>query len=118
MSQEKPQNPILKAHLEGVEMFEKRFKEDFDYIRDKLGSSAVRLDIKSFLTTYAINILKAAKEAGQKKYTFKEVEYEEGVTVTEPVEDETKSLSYAQGFNACHDSIHSAIDEGIKEISN
>lgn len=109
-------NPILKAHLEGVEKDLAGKVTEIIFNREPGWSGKLEREINSFLTTYGINILKAAKEAGQKKYTFKEVEYEEGVTVTEPVEDETKSLSYAQGFNACHDSIHSAIDEGIEGI--
>lgn len=34
-----------------------------------------------------------------KKYTFKEVTWGVGITSIEPVEDETKCLEYAKGFN-------------------
>ena len=99
MTQEKPQSPIAKAHLEGVAQFDKLAK------KKGIGGLA-RLFYKSFLTTYGINLLKSAKEAGP------------GKEIHEIHDDSTSNQDFCSvcRFNSCRSSFHSAIDEGIREI--
>ena len=68
MTQENPQNPIQKAHLEGVEMFREKFVLETNNGKilscKHLGKKTILEDLESFLTTYAESILNAALEAG------------------------------------------------------
>lgn len=122
-------NPILKAHLEGVEMFDKDYpalgacskvKKQRVWHRnhwllfgnlcnhdDYIFCESRRKYLKRFLTTYGINLLKAAREAGPEE---------------NPVMVMQDGVSYdhygVAGHNNCLSIFHQAIDEGIKEITN
>jgi len=113
-----PQNPIQKAHLEGIKLFDKEFPalksaghkkihwhasshegQACDYRCTYVGEA-----IKSFLTTYAESILNAALEAGPKRK-----DDDDGG-------DFRYDMSFEKGHNSCRLSFRQAIDEGIKEI--
>lgn len=67
-----PQNPIQKAHLEGVKSYDyKRFEQWLAAAYEQLSENEIKdisnwiyFENKSFLTTYAESILNAALEAG------------------------------------------------------
>jgi len=65
-------------------------------------------NIKSFIAqTLREERERMIKYAEVKRYTFNVVDWEDGIQSIEPIEDETKSLSYAQGYNqACEDIIN------------
>ncbi len=84
-------NPITKAHLEGVEALYQTY-----FYKDAFGE-----EIKTFLTTYGINLLQAAKKAGPRERTVWGIEQQKWSN---------------EGFNSCISSFHSAIDEGIEGI--
>lgn len=102
---QKPQNPITKAHLEGVEKFKKQYivSNDSVFLRDVVRYDMTVEEFKSFLTTYGINLLKAAKEAGPEE---------------KPDCDCMTDYCYCEhmGHNDCLSTFHSAIDEGIEGI--
>lgn len=105
-----PQNPILKAHLEGVEKIENvgwyalpaYVTKVIGYDKDGKAYVGKAENLESFLTTYAEMILNAAKEAGPKE------------EVIGPITNRT--ISEKIGYNSCLSSFRSSIDEGIKEI--
>lgn len=103
-----PQNPILKAHLEGVENYEKLTMADGYY------KAPSKPEALAFLTTYAESILNAAKEAGPEKSKLPK-------KLPDPFHPGEKftmhaNINYNEGFNDCLSSFRQAIDEGIKEI--
>lgn len=104
-----PQNPILKAHLEGVEQLDKKFQYHAD-----LSIDGQRDNLKLFLTTYAESILNAVKEAGRGESKLPK-------KLPDPFHPGEKltmhaNINYNEGFNDCRTSFHSAINEGIKLI--
>lgn len=108
MTQEKPQNPILKAHLEGVAEFNKTFGTlSPSDIRRDADVEQLLYDFENFLTTYAKMILNAAKEAGPGKKP--EEKYNE-------LKHQELRMGIIQGHNSCLSSFISAIDEGIEGI--
>lgn len=104
-------NLILKAHLEGVEMFKGITAQGYTTPRNshKVLDPDLLMDIeevvKSFLTTYGTNLLNAAKEAGPG-------ELEHGGLN----KGETYNQGMIQGHNLCRSYFLSGIDEGIEEI--
>lgn len=96
-------NPILKAHLEGVEIFEKTFCKVGP--GGELPNVAYSKPIIAFLTTYGTNLLKAAKEAGPKERT-----------AMNPLPNPYYAWGNYDGHNSCLSTFTSAIDEGIKGI--
>lgn len=117
---EKPQNPIQKAHLEGMKLFDKTFPVKYHsavvggfWLK---GREPTPDDIKSFLTTYAQNLLNAAKEAGPGEVSNYAVNKEIKEKNLRKTEEQWAARAKAHGHNSCRLSYHSTINEGIKEI--
>lgn len=65
----------------------------------------------------SIKLLEAIIEQMKgRKYTFKEVDWGDGITSMENVEDETKSLSYCEGYNQALDHQISLLTEELLAI--
>jgi len=118
------QNPIQKAHLEGVEMF----KKNYPYLES--GSNSEGNLFIDFLTTYAENLLNAVKEAEESDYEKKQrgmwcdfcgKHHPGQCKKVEEFYDPDMGTFDSEGLlkahtKSCRSSFHSAIDEGIKEI--
>lgn len=109
---EKPQNPILKAHLEGIKEFDETVAL---YLRARLqGLDEPKYRdierVKSFLTTYAINILKAAKQNNKDVYS--------GISFNKSYDEYGTNYGNGCEYGAAVmlDETNSAIDEGIEGI--
>lgn len=120
------QNPIQKAHLEGIKMFDEKFPcintgcgghgiiavqiaEDEWEPQQCQYCYEVRMPFKSFLTSYAESILNAALEAvGEEQKMVGSNWLGAG--------DYRKENSKRSGHNSCRTSYRSAINEGIKLI--
>lgn len=118
-----PQNPILKAHLEGVEKIQLLVKEysnaDYLYSEENYPKEDVDKAMKnilSFLTTYTESILNAALEAGPGEVSDYAVNKEIKEKNLRKTEEQWAARAKAHGHNDCLSSFRQAIDEGIKLI--
>jgi hypothetical protein len=67
---------------------------------------------KEFICSRQISLIKMIVEEGDRlKYTFKKVDWGDGIITDENVEDETICLAEAQGFNRALDTISSKLKE-------
>jgi len=95
-------SPITKAHLEGVKNFNTAFLTNAD---GNIMAAYTPEMFVHFLTTYGINLLKAAKEAG-----FGEI------NDSNRGGDSKERMIYQDAWNTSRSSFISAIDEGIEGI--
>lgn len=115
-------NPILKAHLEGVDKIEifirgarcDKHDQDGTLMLSQTCPNCIAvknayLECQSFLTTYGINLLKAAQEAGPGE---KDNYFETPARIPK----EWSERGQKHGWNDCRSSFISAIDKGIKGI--
>ena len=91
-----------------IERFEEKFPSVVEllFIGNEMTQNVIdkKPEIKDFLRTEISSLLSSYKSELEKRvekmgYTFKKVDWGDGIITDEPVEDETKSLSYAGGYN-------------------
>ncbi len=119
-------SPMLKDFIkESSEQFDEKFGitiTEEDGYKESEGRRAgcdgcqtnceLRDEHKSFLTSELLRLLDVVEgEMDKEKYTFKEVDWGDEMTSTEPVEDENISLNEAVGFNRGIDVVKNIINQ-------
>lgn len=73
-------------------------------------------DLKSFISSERTTLIKYIQEnVDKRKYTFKDVDWGDGLISVENVEDETKTTEYCEGYNAAIDDFRTSLQDLIDE---